>query len=89
MKPRTKLRDPNNTTAGGKIQKKLLLSPGENQRLYNIINDTYKRYEGPHVETIRLKTFLNIWQKDYKEGQDIPFNRSMMFQKIELFSYEG
>lgn len=65
------------------------MSQSANPRLYGIINDVYKQYEGPHVETIRLKTFLNVWQKDYEEGESIAFDRNLMFQRVELISYDN
>lgn len=89
MKSVTKLRKANNTTAGGKIERKVVLSQADNSRLYSIISDVYKLYEGPHVETVRIKTFMNIWQKDYKEGDSIAFDRNMMFQRVELVSYDN
>jgi hypothetical protein len=89
MKAKSKLRRTNQTTAGGKIERKMVLSPADNSRLYSIISDVYQLYEGPHVETIRLKTFLNIWQKDYEEGQEIELDRNLMFQRVELLSYDN
>jgi hypothetical protein len=89
MKTSRRLRKQNNTTIGSKIEQKVVLSQSDNSRLFSIINDLYKMYEGPHVETIRLKTFLNIWQKDYEEGEDILFDRNLMFQRVELLSYDN
>lgn len=90
MKESTKkLRKSNSTTVGGKIQRIIILNPNDCSRLYSIFNDVYKLYEGPHVETIRIKTFLNVWQKDYEEGENIPFERNMMFQRVELISYDN
>ena len=82
MKARLRLHKPNNTTAGSKIEKQLMLSQYDNPRLYSILADLCKKYEGPHVETIRGKTFLNVWQKDFKEGDNIPLDRNLMFQKV-------
>ncbi len=44
-----RLRRPNNTTAGKKIEQTVILKQGDNSKLYSIISDVYKRYEGPHV----------------------------------------
>ena len=63
-------------------EKQLMLSQYDNPRLYSILADLCKKYEGPHVETIRVKTFLNVWQKDFKEGDNIPLDRNLMFQKV-------
>jgi hypothetical protein len=89
MKNKSKLRKANHTTAGGKIETKLTLAPADNSRLYSIINDVYRKFEGPHVETIRIKTFLNVWQQKYVDGQEIQFNRDLMFQRVELISYDN
>lgn len=67
----------------------MMLSQYDNPRLYNIFTDLCKKYERPHVETIRIKTFLNVWQKDFKEGDNIPLDRNIMFQKVELISYDN
>jgi hypothetical protein len=80
---------PNNTTVGSKIEKNISFRRSDNSKLYDIINDVYKEYEGPHVEFIRVKTFLNVWQKDYREGEKICFDRNLMFQKVELVSYDN
>ncbi len=89
MKKKARLHRANNTTAGGKIETTHTLSPAHNSRLYSIINSVYKRFEGPHVETIRIKTFLNVWQQKYVDGQEIHFNRDHMFQRVELISYDN
>lgn len=82
MKAKAKLRKANHTAAGGKVERKLVLSPADNSRLFSIISDVYRLYEGPHVETIRVKTFLNVWQKDFADGEEIPFDRNLMFQRV-------
>lgn len=32
---------------------------------------------------------MNIWQKDYEDNQDIPLDRNLMFQRVELISYDN
>lgn len=89
MKEKSKLRSANATTVGSKIECKKILSPASNHRLYSIFDEVYSVFGGPHVQTIRLKTFLNVWQKGFVEGQDIPLNRNLMFQRLERISYDG
>jgi hypothetical protein len=36
-----------------------------------------------------LKTFLNVFQLDFSEGEEIPLSRSNMFQKVSLISYDN
>jgi hypothetical protein len=44
MKHRLKLHKPNNTTVGGKIERQMLLSQYDNERLFSILNHIYQRY---------------------------------------------
>ena len=36
-----------------------------------------------------MKTFLNVFQEDFRPGEEVPFDRSDMFQKVELVSFDN
>ena len=79
----------NNTTAGDKTQKKGVVAAHKNPQLFTALDEVYKQYEGPHVETVVVKTFLNVNQVEFSEGDEIPLDRSSMFQKVQLISYDN
>jgi hypothetical protein len=89
MKAEKNYRKSNNTTAGGKIERKMLVSQASNNRLYEIIDELYEQFQSPHVERVVLKTFLNVNQKEYSVGEDILFDVHKMFQRVELISYDN
>jgi hypothetical protein len=36
-----------------------------------------------------LKTFINVFQPDFAEEEEIPMDRSKMFQRVELISFDN
>lgn len=44
MKENAKLRKPNNTTVGNKIEKSFTVTESENSKLFKILDDVYKMY---------------------------------------------
>lgn len=89
MKAEKNYRKSNNTTAGGKIERKIMVSQGSNSRLYEIFDELYEQFQSPHVERVVLKTFLNVIQREYSAGESILFDRHKMFQRVELISYDN
>ncbi len=46
--------------------------------------DIFNQYAKKNTESIIIKTFVHIVQRDFKAGDRIPLLPNEMFQKIEL-----
>lgn len=79
----------NNTVTRKKIEKKDYLVHHVNPQLYNTLHSIYQQFASNHVETVVLKTFLNVFQPDFAEDEDVPMDRNRMFQRVELISYDN
>ena len=84
MKTKKNYRRDNNTTAGSKIETQFMLDPQRHPTLHSKLTHVYREYATPQVQTVVLKTFLNVEQGDYEGGEEIPLHRSGMFQRVEL-----
>jgi predicted DsbA family dithiol-disulfide isomerase len=88
MKPRSH-RKKNNTVTDRKVEKKGVVQKHAHPQLFETLNAAYQKYASNHVETVVLKTFLNVFQQDFDEGEEVPFDRHYMFQKVELVSFDN
>ena len=41
------------------------------------------------MEKVVLKTFINVFQNDFEEGEEIPMIRGNMLQKVHLVSFDN
>ena len=64
MKPKSH-RKKNNTVTSKKIEKKDVVEKHSHPELYNILHGVFKKYANNHVETVVLKTFINVFQEDF------------------------
>lgn len=48
-----------------KIEKKGVLFEHKNKRLYDILHGYYTTMANNHIETVILKTFINVFQLDF------------------------
>lgn len=72
----------NNTVTRKKIEKKGYLVQHANSELYSILYAVYEKFASNHIERVTLKTFLNVFQPEFAEGEEVPFDRSRMFQRV-------
>lgn len=79
----------NNTVTRKKIEKKDFLVHHVNPQLYDILHGVFQQYASNHVEAVVLKTFLNVFQPDFAEDEEVPMDRNRMFQRVELISYDN
>lgn len=62
----------NNTTAGKRIKKKLKLSKDTSRAIYALMCEVFQRYAKKDTESIIIKTFALIAQRDFQAGDRIP-----------------
>jgi len=49
----------------------------------------FRKYAKKDTETIVIKTFMHVFQKDFQAGDRIPLLPNEMFQKIEMYNIVG
>lgn len=52
-----------------KIEKKGYLVQHANSELYSILYAVYEKFASNHIERVTLKTFLNVFQPEFAEGE--------------------
>ena len=82
-------RKKNNTVTSAKIEKKAVIQQHKNPDLYATLHAYYESKTSVHIETVVLKTFINVFQPDFSEDEEVPMDRSNMFQRVELISYDN
>ena len=58
-------RKKNNTVTTKRIEKKGVLAEHKNPKLYELLHGYYQNIAKNHIETVILKTFMNVFQPDF------------------------
>ncbi len=82
-------RKKNNTVTNSKIEKTAVIVQHKHPELYKILHAFYETKANVHIETVVLKTFINVFQPDFGEDEEVPMDRSNMFQRVDLISYDN
>ncbi len=79
----------NNTTPGRQIKKKIKLSKEVSANLYALVNGLYNKHAKKGTESLTIKTFIKVQQKEFNAGDRVPLIPEEMSQKVELENFNG
>lgn len=61
-------RKKNNTNTTRKLEKRGVLYQHKSPQLYRALHEQFSKYANHHIEIVVIKTFLNVFQPDFKPG---------------------